>query len=147
MATEFDQLLFDQHFEAALGLPAAKRWTLERDPTVPLGVFLTVQPRSAAHETYIARLRWSDYSKPVSLKFVDPASKADCLVRAWPKFDGARPESFFVCAPWTKEGHDHHSEWAGSSTGRYVAPEEPLVFALLQVQHLLDNTYQGRAAP
>ena len=51
MATEFDQVLFEQHHEVALALPAAKRWDLERDKSVPLGVFCTMHPRIRAHRT------------------------------------------------------------------------------------------------
>lgn len=147
MATEFDQVLFEQHHEVALALPAAKRWDLERDKNVPLGVFCTMHPRNAPTEHYRVQLRWTDYSKPASVKFINLENDSGTDPRAWPNIDGTRPTSFFLCAPWTKEGHEHHSEWAASEAGRYNTPEEPLVFALVQLQHLFDNTYQGRGTP
>lgn len=147
MATEFDKMLFDQHLEEMLALPGASRWDLERDTQVPLEVFCTMFPRTALHERYKVRLRWTDYSTPPSVKYVDPQTGADNDARAWPNFDGSRPGSFFLCAPFTKEGHDHHPEWRGASATRYEAPEDPLVSCLLQLQHLLDNSYVGRGHP
>jgi hypothetical protein len=146
MATEFDRVLLAQHFEAALALPAAKRWSLERDARVPLGVFCTMHPRTAPGDRYKVQLRWTDYLKPPSVKFVNLETNSESDASAWPNVEGSRPTSFFVCAPWTKEGHEHHPEWAASVAGRYSAPEEPLVFMLLQLQHLMDNTFQGRGA-
>lgn len=145
MATEYDLMLFEQHFQAALALPAAKRWNLEREGSSPLGVFCTMHPRTAPEEQYKVRLRWTDYSKPFSLRFVNRENGAENDQHAWPNIDGSRPSSFFVCAPYTAEGNAHHPEWALSSVNRYNTPDEPLVFALIQIQHLLDNTYQGRA--
>lgn len=146
MATEFDRVLLAQHFEEALALPAAKRWNLERDTSVPLGVFCTMHPRGAANDRFKVQLCWTDYSKPPSVKFLNLETNAATDARAWPNIEGSRPTSFFICAPWTKEGHDHHPEWAASVGGRYTTPEEPLVFVLVQLQHLMDNTYQGRGA-
>lgn len=143
MATEFDQMLFAQHLKAALALPDAKRWGLEGDLN-SLEARCELHPRSSPNERFLARLRWSDYSKPASVKFIDPATGSDSIPRAWPNIDGSRPQNFFICAPWTKEGNDHHPEWATSEAAAYQTPEEPLVFALLQLKHLMDNTYQGR---
>lgn len=146
MATEFDRVLLQQHLEAALALPAAKRWSLERDADVPLGVFCTMHPRTAPSESYKVRLHWTNYSRPPSVKFINLENNSETDARAWPNIEGSRPSSFFICAPWTKEGHDHHTEWSSSMAGRYNTPEEPLLFVLLQLQHLLDNTYQGKGA-
>lgn len=147
MATEFDRVLFEQHLEAALALPAAKRWSLERNVSVPLGIFCTMHPRTAPSERYKVRLGWTDYSRPPSVKFVNLENNSESDARAWPNIEGSRPTSFFLCAPWTKEGNDHHAEWAASEAGRYTTPEEPLVCTLVLLQHLLDNTYQGRGSP
>ncbi len=144
MATQFDLKEFEVHLQVALALPAAKRWSLERDTAVPLGVFCVMHPRTAPHELFKARLRWSDYSKPYSLKFVNVDNGSDTDPKAWPNFDGSRPDAFFVCAPFTLEGHAHHPEWAASCATRYETPDEPLVTALVVLQHLLDNTYTGR---
>lgn len=144
MATEYDLVLFEQHLQAALELPAAKRWNLERDKSVSLGAFCLMRPRTAPSDQYRVRLHWTDYSMPFSLKFVSIETGAENDQNAWANIEGSRPSHYFLCAPFTKEGNDHHPEWACSSITRYRTPDEPLVFALLQVQHLLDNTYQGR---
>lgn len=145
MATEYDLMLFEQHFQATLALPAARRWSLERDESVPLGILCTMHPRTAPAELYKVRLRWTDYTMPFSLKFVNTENGSESDQRAWPNIDGSRPSHFFVCAPYTKEGNDYHPEWALSLANCYKTPDEPLAFALIQIQHLLDNTYQGRA--
>lgn len=146
MATEFDRVLFEQHLEEVLALPAAKRWSLERDMNVSLGAFCTMHPRTAPTERYKVQLRWTEYSKPPSVKFLNVDNGSEIDPSAWPNIAGSSPTAFFICTPWTKEGHDHHPEWAGSVLGRYNIPEEPLRFALVTLQHLLDNTYQGRGA-
>jgi hypothetical protein len=147
MATEFDLMLFDQHLEAALESPAAKRWNLERDPSVPLGVLCVMHPRTVPTELFKARLRWTDYSKPPSLKFISIETGSETDAQAWPNIEGSRATSFFLCAPWTQEGNSHHPEWATSPAARYPNPEDPVEFALTQLQHLFDNTYQGRGTP
>lgn len=144
MASEFDLMLFDQHFQEVLALPAAKRWNLERDMSVPLGVFCTMQPRTAPTETYKARVLWTDYSRPPSIKFINDQNGSETDPHAWPNMDVSRPAHFFICAPWTKEGHDHHAEWAGSTAGRYETPEQPIKFALQMLQHHMDNAYVRR---
>lgn len=145
MATEYDLILFEQNFQAALALPEAQQWNIERDEFSPLSVFCTMRPRTAPAEQYKARLRWTDYSMPFSLKFINIENGSEIDQHAWPNFEGSRPSHFFVCAPFTKEGNDHHVEWGLSPATRYKTPDEPLVFALIQLKHLLDNTYQGRA--
>lgn len=144
MATEYELVLFEQHFQAALALPAAERWILEMDKSSPLSVFCTMQPRTTPNEQYKARICWADYSLPFSLKFVNKETGSETDQHAWPNIEGSRPSNFFLCAPFTQEGNGHHPEWARSNATRYKTPDEPLVFALLQLQHLLDNTYQGR---
>lgn len=144
MATEYDLQLFQQHFQAALELPAAILWTLEMDDSVHLGVVCTMHPRTNPSELYKFRLRWIDYSMPFSLKFINMETGAESDPHAWPNIDGSRPTSFFLCAPFTKEGNAYHPEWALSAALRYKTPDEPLVFALVQIQHLLNNTYRGR---
>jgi len=144
MASEFDRLLFEQHLEEVLALPAAKRWSLERDTAVPLGVVCMMYPRTASTEIYKARLRWTDYAKPPSVKFVNVENGTEVDPLAWPNLDVSRPAHFFICAPWTKEGHDHHAEWTSSVTGRYETPEQPLKFALQMLQHHMDNAYNRR---
>lgn len=143
MATEYDLMLFDQHYELVLALPAAGRWILERHESMPLEVICTMSPRIAPEEQFKLRLRWDDYSMPVSVKFLNKDTGSESDQHAWPNIDGSRPPSLFLCAPFTKEGNGYHPEWAQSAV-RYKTPDEPLLFALIQMQHLLDNTYIGR---
>jgi len=75
---------------------------------------------------------------------VNAVSGAGNEQHAWPNIEGSRPSNLFLCAPFTTEGNSYHPEWARSAATRYKTPDEPLVFALLQIQHLLDNTHLGR---
>ena len=142
MATDFELALFAQQLEEVLKLPVAGRWSLERDDSVPLGVFMTTHPLCNSKELFKARLRWDDYFKPASLKFIDMSTGADNNPRAWPRCFGFRPGSLDACLPWTQEGHQLHPEWGQS--GAFPNVEAPLQFALLNVQSSLDNSYQGR---
>jgi hypothetical protein len=144
MAAEYDLAMFQRDFAEALELPAASRWILERDESVPLGAFCTMHPRRAPQEIYKVRLRWTDYGTPFSIKYLSLENGSECDPHAWPNMDGTRPSSFFLCAPFSKEGNDHHPEWDRSACVRYKTPDQPLIFALLQLQFLLDNKYVGR---
>lgn len=144
MATDFELALFEQQLFEVLELPAAHRWTLERDTSVPLGVFVVMHPRSHPEELFKARLRWTDLLKPPSLKFIDMAMGVETSSAAWPRCFGFRPSSLDACLPWTAEGHALHPEWAGSAANAYPRVGAPVQFALLNVQASLDNTYAGR---
>jgi hypothetical protein len=144
MATEFDMVLFEQHLAELRALPNATRWRLERGSPTLLEVHVDMHPRTAPSERFRARLRWQDYSKPFSLKFIDPETGRDDDPRAWPIFQGSRPASLDACVPYTEEGVRLHPEWQASPTNAYKAPESPLQFAVLTLQNLLDNTYGGR---
>ena len=146
MATDFELAAFERQIQQVLELPEAGRWILERDESVPLGVFVTMHPRSHPEELFVARLRWSDLYKPPSLKFVDRSSRVDTDPRAWPCCFGFRPGSLDACLPWTKEGQNLHPEWARSAATAFPKVDAPLQFALLNVQLSLDNSYQGRGA-
>lgn len=144
MATDFERALFAQQLEEVLELPEAGRWSLERDESVPLQLFVVMHPLSDSKEFYKARLRWRDLMKAPSLKFIDMATGADNNPVAWPKCFGFRPGSLDACLPWTAEGHGLHAEWANSAANAFPKVEAPVQFALLHVQSSLDNSYQGR---
>lgn len=146
MATDFELALFEQQLEDVLGLPDACRWSLERDASVPLGVFAVMHPLSKPEELFKARLRWSDLMKAPSLKFIDMASGADSNPRAWPRCFGFRPGSLDACLPWTAEGQALHREWARSAANAFPTVGAPVQFALLHIQSSLDNSYQGRGS-
>ena len=144
MATDFERAHFAQQLEEVLELPEAGRWSLERDESVPLQLFVVMNPLSNPKELFKARLRWRDLMKAPSLKFIDMTSGADNNPAAWPKCFGFRPGSLDDCLPWTEEGHGLHAEWANSAANAFPKVEAPVQFALLHLQSSLDNSYQGR---
>lgn len=147
MATDFELAVFERQMREVLDLPEATRWILERDDSVPLGIFVTMHPRSNAEELFKARLRWVDLFKAPSLKFVDPTTSVDTDPRAWPRCFGFRPSGLDACLPWTEEGQRLHPEWQGSAATAFPKVDAPLQFALLNVQASLDNSYEGRGTP
>ncbi len=144
MATELELALFEGELVEVRDLPEADRWHLERDGNVPLGVLAVVHPMSKPTELYKARIRWTDYFGPFSLKFLNMETGADNDPNAWPRCFGFRPGSCDACLPWTAEGHGLHPEWKNSAVQSFPPVEVPLQHALLRVQSSLDNTYQGR---
>jgi len=144
MATELEKALFEEELQAVRGLPEASRWQIERDDAVPLGLFAVVHPIAEPAELYRARIRWTDYFGPFSLKFINLATGLDNDPSAWPQCFGFRPGCLDVCLPWTAEGQALHPEWRTSVTQAFPKVEVPMQFALLQLQFSMDNTYQGR---
>lgn len=144
MATELELALFKEELEGVRSLKEAPRWQLERDDSVPLGLFVVMHPASDLKQLYKARLRWSNYFGPFSLKFVNMTTAADNDPSSWPKCHGFRPGSLDACLQITAEGHGLHPEWTHSAATRFPNVELPMQFALLQLQVILDNSYQGR---
>ncbi|MHB1267533.1 MAG: hypothetical protein ACYCY2_07995 [Acidithiobacillus ferriphilus] len=144
MATELEQSLFDEELQTVQDLPEASRWKLERDANVPLGLFAVMHPISKPSEFYKARIRWTDYLGPFSLKFINMATGADNDPQAWPRCFGFRPRALDACLPWTAEGHRLHPEWKNSVANSFPKVDVPLQHALLRVQFSLDNSYEGR---
>jgi len=144
VATPLELSLFAEELAEVSTLPEASRWQLERDDTVPLGLFALMHPRSEPTHAYRARLRWNDYFGPPSLKFVNLQTGLDTDPLAWPQCFGFRPSSLDACLPWTAEGHGLHPEWKNSPAHCFPTVEAPMQYALLRVQSSLDTTYQGR---
>lgn len=144
MATELEQVLFDEELEAVRDLPEARRWQLERNQEVPLELFAVMHPIRNPTEFYKARIRWTDYFGPFSLKFINIVTGADNDPQAWPRCFGFRPTSLDACLPWTAEGHGLHPEWKNSVAQAFPKVEAPMQHALLQLQLSLDNSYEGR---
>ena len=142
MATDFEMAVFEQQLKDVHELPEADRWILERDDSVPLGIFATMHPLSRPDELFRARLYWSDLFKAPSLKFVDTGG-SESKPTAWPRCFGFRPGNQDACLPWTAEGQKLHPEWVGS-TQAFPKVDAPLQFALLNLQIALDTTYEGR---
>src|SRR5487761_2485431 len=139
MVTELEQALFEEELQAVQEMPDASRWNLERDPTVPLGIFITMHPLSNPAEIYKARIRWTEYFWAFSLKFINVQTGADNDPKAWPKCFGFRPSSLDACLPWTAEGQALHPEWKNSAKNAFPKVDAPMQFALLQVQLSLDT--------
>lgn len=146
MATELEQALFEEELQEVRSLQEAIRWQIERDEAVPLGLFATMHPITKPTELYKARIRWTDYFGPFSLKFVSMATGADSDPTAWPRCFGFRPTSFDACLPWTAEGHALHPEWKNSVTQGFPKVEVPMQHALLRLQLTMDNSYEGRGS-
>lgn len=146
MATELELALFECELQAVRSLPEASRWQLERDESVPLGLFATMHPISNLAELYKARIRWTDYFGPFSLKFINLINGVDDDPTAWPIFFGSRPSALLACLPITVEGHALHPDWKNSATQSFPIVEVPMQHALLRLQLLLDNSYEGRGS-
>ncbi|MBS0418658.1 MAG: hypothetical protein JSR66_13175 [Proteobacteria bacterium] len=144
MATDLELALFAEELLEVRRLPEAGRWQLERDESVPLGLFAVMHPLSKPSDLYRARLRWTDFFGPPSLKFINMTTGVENDPTAWPLCFGFRPTSLDACLPWTAEGHAHHLEWKNSSAQSFPVVDAPMQYALLRVQSSLDNTYQGR---
>lgn len=144
MATELELALFEEEQQKVRSLEEAVRWQLERDDSVPLGLFASMHPFSDPKQIYKARLRWRNYFGPFSLKFINLNSGVDTDPMAWPRCAGFRPGSYDACISLTEEGHGLHPEWSGSEATRFPNVELPLQFALLQLQAIIDNSYSGR---
>lgn len=144
MASDLELALFEREQREISGLPEASRWTLERDESVPLGLFATMHSVKDPKENYKARIRWSDYFQAPSLKFINLETGADNDPTAWPQCHGFRPSSLDACIAWTAEGHGLHPEWKNSQNNRFPTVELPMQFILLQLQVTLDTTYAGR---
>lgn len=146
MATELERSLFDEELRELQGSLEGKRWGLERDDTVPLGLFLALHPQSHPTELYKARIHWSNYFGPPSLKFVHPTSGGVNDPSAWPQCPGFRPPSLDACVPWTAEGHGLHPEWKNSPEFSFPSLEAPMHYIARRLQLTLDSNYQGRGA-
>lgn len=145
MATSLELELFEEQFGQVAKLSVALRWKVERDTTVPLGLFVTMHPATHPDHRYLARIRWnSDLYGPFSLQFIDPETGADNQPTAWPLCAGFSPTALAACIPITEEGHRLHPEWRGQAATKFPETDTPVTFALEHLQSIMDTTYQGR---
>jgi hypothetical protein len=142
--SDLEMALFDQELAELGDVPESKRWHLERDPTVPLGLLITMHSIKKPDELYRARFRWTGLFDPASLKFLNLQTGAQDDVAAWPQCRGFRPTALDACVNWTAEGFALHPEWRNSPKTAFLAPEKPVRFALLKLQSVLDSSYEGR---
>ena len=146
MATELELALFELELDAMSDVPESKRWQIERDTNVSLGLCIVMHPISHPKELYKVKVHWSDYFGPFSMKFINLETGLDNDPTSWPKCFGFRPTSLDACLPWTAEGHGLHPEWKNSVANKFPSVELPMQYALLQIQLSLDTTYEGRGS-
>ena len=141
--TSLAELLFEKHLEQAQTDTEAGRWTLDRADSMAVNV--TLSPRRAPNEVYMAQLRWVEYPGrlPASVKFIHPETKADGARASWPTIAGVRPPND-ICACWTAEGYVAHPEWLQDPDMAWDIGENALLTQLRFLQHEMDFTYQGR---
>lgn len=124
----------------------ARRWTIERKVD-SLEVLASMSPQGAPQEGFQVRLLWGKYpGDPPSLKFRDPETGRLDLVKAWPNFPGARPQSFDTCVNYSAEGFGLHPEWRNDPANRWDPKGNPLLRVLRTLQEQLDFHFGGRAA-
>lgn len=135
-------MMFDAHLKEVQGMPEAMRWDIvKRDG---LALHVTLHPKSAANEQFLALLSWTDYpgTKPASVTFLDPSSLASGVNTAWPIACGFRPPTD-ICANWTKEGFDLHPEWLRTCLD-WDGGDNAILTQLRHLQLELDSSFQGR---
>lgn len=144
MATAFESMLFEEELASLDELPEARRWTVERDKEVPLGITTLIHSSKDPTELYLARLRWPAYFRPVSLKFLSRKTGSATDPTAWPIVRGFRPTSFDTCVSYTLEGHALHPEWSNSPSAAHPKIDRPMQYALLRLQNEMDMYYERR---
>ena len=120
-------------------------WSVERQEE---DVFLALQARD--EESYRIRIRCSGYPKEApSVKFVDQDGSENAR-RAWPRGVGwvtqivKPPPSCFLCTDLTREGLQHHQDWASRPTA-WSDKKSILDIINLIVRLLRCDEYLGRA--
>jgi hypothetical protein len=119
--------------------------TLQRDSDHPEVYWLTMHPRTAPHETFVARIAWTRYPHAApSVKFADAMRGRLDVTSAWPVIRGYRPGSFDICQPFTAEGYIVHPDWV---TGPEAWPNtgNPFAWVVAQLLHDMTDRYQGRS--
>ena len=116
----------------------------EQDPD---GVYwLSLRPRVAPTEMYVARIAWSRYPQaPPSVKFADRVGGSLGVTKAWPAIAGYRPGNFDICKPFTAEGFALHAEWR-SGPHAWSLSGNPFLWVVSQLQDDLNDRYLGRAS-
>jgi hypothetical protein len=142
MPSGLAEIMFEAHLEEVRSMPEAVRWKIEKRDGLVLHV--TLHPKSAPNEEFLARLSWDEYpgTRPASVIFLDPKTLASGVNTAWPIASGFRPPTD-ICTNWTKEGFDLHPEWLRTS----LDWEGGDIAVLTQLRHLqleLDSSFQGR---
>lgn len=136
-------------FLTAYGGTLTAGWTpgaTEPDPADEPGVYwVTMRPKSAPGERYIARVAWSRYpGAPPSIKYATGVRGHLDISSAWPNVPGARPGNFDFCSEFTAEGYQTHPEWEVQRP--WATTGSPFMWIAQILQGQLDRSYGGRAA-
>lgn len=110
------------------------------------GVYwLTMRPRSAPTERYVARVGWTRYpGAPPSVKYATGIRGRLDVTSAWPNVAGYRPGNGDICSEFTKEGYEAHPEWVAQRP--WPSTGNPFLWIAQILQGHLDRAYGGRAA-
>ncbi len=107
--------------------------------------WMTLHPRSAQTEEYIARIEWFSYPyEPPSIQFAIHIRGSIRDRRAWPKITGYRAASFDICRPMSREGYALHPEWKRGSNA-WIADGNPFLWVVQMMHFHINNDYQGRS--
>lgn len=105
--------------------------------------WLTLHPKDAPAESYIARVEWESYPHmPPSVSYVNEVGGSESTMSAWPTISGYRAPKD-ICKPFTAEGYKAHPEWVNGSEA-WVTKGNPFLFVVNTLQADLDYSYTGR---
>lgn len=129
-------------------IEASAGWVVRRDPDDPERLILTV--RATDEERYHLLCLCDGYAKrPPSVAFVNGEGSKDDAT-AWPTGDSEflsevkPPPSCFLCMPLTREGLQHHPDWAAKGIA-WDPERHTLLDVFNRVQRLLVGpNYRGR---
>jgi len=138
---DVSKVAFESDLEEAKTAEDASRWSFDRRGDVE--VWVSVSPSGHEAERYVARLFWTRYPDPPSVKFVDPTTGALNVPKAWPVARGFRPPND-ICASWTLEGFGVHPEWVNDVRYKWDNRGNILLKTVRTLQQELDESYQGR---
>jgi hypothetical protein len=139
-------LALEEDAPAAIAHAKAAGALLAQDSSDALVWWLTMHPRSAANETFYARIAWTRYPhSPPSVKFADAVGGRVDVIGAWPMCPGYRPGAYDICAPFTGEGFIAHPEWR-TGPEAWTGTGNRFLWVVSILVHDMCDRYQGRAA-
>lgn len=128
---------------------ATEGWVVSPWPLEDTTFFVTMKSIVDA-ESYMLRVLWDGYpEEPPSVKPVNPETKDQNDVRAWPHCEGFRlPPTADLCLNITREGLTQlHPDWARDPRYRWESTGNPAWRVLSALQDRLNDRskYHGRA--
>jgi len=143
MGKSLDEFFTSRAWEAPASLLG---WEVTREDEL---VYLSLSAKDG--ERYRVRFICDGYpEKAPSVMFVNQqGDKVDR--RAWPAGDNKfyevvkPPQDCFLCMPWTREGLEHHRDWAGKPSTDPWTSQKSLLDLFNYLQRLLNsNQYSHR---